>query len=134
MPLISVLRDDRAAPAIVDADGGEIDILTNPVGCRKSADWKAKVSGCIEADVAVRQEDVVILECDRPVRREAEFNTGTDRATPSGLPRTVQQQSCRNDERPVFVGNDSGAALHVEQDIVPGVTDLAGEQAECPNL
>ena len=75
----SVFGDDRAAEAIVHADSAQIDILADAQGrAYAAADRRQR-------DVAVVQEDVVVFEADRPVRREAELDTGADRAAPAGF-------------------------------------------------
>src|ERR1700722_215913 len=74
--------------------------------------------------------DVVVLDCQRPVRREADFETGTDRATPAGLGRLVKRQAgCRGDAG-ILVGYDGAAAFDVPENVVPGVTDLPGEKGQ----
>src|SRR6516225_11237936 len=74
--LRSVAGDERAAEAIVDSGGEEIDVLTDAFGVEQRADRSGQV-------VAVgAQEDVVVLETSRPVRREAVLETNTDDSAP----------------------------------------------------
>src|SRR5207245_6064531 len=95
-------------------------------------------AGRVEGEGAVAQENVVILDADRPVRREAELETGADRATPAGIlgrsERGAGTGEAGRDEGVVFVADHGAAALHVEQHVVPGVADLACDQAESVDL
>src|SRR3954468_20544735 len=75
---------------------------------------------------------MVVFEADRPVRGEAVFDADADRAAPAGVVGTIELgsgQTARSDAA-VAVAGDGGAALHVKQRVIPGVADLAGEQAE----
>src|SRR4051812_10957436 len=128
MSVRSVPRDPRTAPAIVQADEAHVDVLPNPVAAEDPT------RGRCEADRAIAKENVVVLKAQRPVRGEAELQTGPDRTTPASLPRRSQQRAragrtCSSVDV-VLVANDGGAALHVEQHVVPGVTDLTGDEAE----
>src|SRR5205823_1893258 len=76
-------------------------------------------------------EQMIVFEARRPVRCKTKFKTAADRATPAGL------IDCRRSEYVTDSGIDVKAiarhrstALHVEQDIVPGIADLASEQSE----
>src|SRR5882724_5178370 len=84
----SVFRDHRAAPAIVDAGGDHIDVLTDAVGARIQADRGGKNGR--EADVAGAHEQMIVFNSSRPVRRESIFKTGPNRAAPAGFTRTVK--------------------------------------------
>src|ERR1700686_2931181 len=122
---MSVLRDDRAAPAVVHANGGQIDVLTDAIGCREQEEPRSR-----ESDVPGTHKQMVVFEGDRPIRSEAVFETCADRATPTGFPGTVDKQACRNGEGPILVASNRGTALDVDQDVVPGIADLTREQAE----
>src|SRR5229473_4167168 len=74
---------------------------------------------------------MVVFNAGRPIRGEGKFKTGADRATPAVVARRRREHQARRREDVIAVGDDSRAALYVEQDGVPGVTDLAGKQAEC---
>src|SRR5215475_12536833 len=100
-----VLRDDRAAELVVQADEAHVDVLLDAKG----------VAG--NGDVLVAQEEVVVLDANRPVRRKADFQTCADRA--AGHVEGVK-----------LVADDRRTALHIEQDVVPGIADLASEQAK----
>src|SRR3954469_836553 len=128
MSVRSVPRDHRTAPAIVQADEAHVDVLPNPVAAEDPT------RGRCEADRAIAKEDVVVLKAQRPVRGEAELQTGPDRSTPASLPRRSQQRAragrtCSSVDV-VLVADDGGAALHVKQHVVPGVTALTGDEAE----
>src|SRR3954447_15847629 len=75
---------------------------------------------------------MVVFEADRPVRGEAVFDADADRAAPAGVVGTIELgsgQTTRSDTA-VAIAGDGGAALHVKQCVIPGVADLAREQAE----
>src|SRR5215468_2630306 len=76
-----VLPDNRAAPAIVHADGSDVSVLLDVVPAGRNTNPPVEV----EIDVSAAQEEVVVFECDRPVRSERDFNAGADRATPAAL-------------------------------------------------
>src|SRR4029077_6024098 len=116
--LISVLGDDRAAELVVQADEAHVDVLTDAVGPDETR----------EGHVLVLQEAVVVPDADRPVRREAELEAGTDRATPAGLAGRAEQRARGRAVDVELVADDSRAALHVGEHVVPGVADLTGDQ------
>src|SRR3954453_11329471 len=127
----SVLRDDRAAESVVDAGGDQINVLADAVSARERADRRQRAVGG-ERDVMAAHEQMVVFEADRPVRRKAVFDADADRAAPAGVVGTVELGSCKTarSDAAVAIASDGGAALHVKQCAVPGVADLAGEQAE----
>src|SRR3954468_4747366 len=130
MPRISVLRDDRTAPAIVDADGNEVDVLTDALRAEEVTD---RDQGTVADKVvaALAHEEVVVFDRGRPVRREAELETGADGAAPAGVADGVRELNVRSGiEGAETVAGDGTAALHVEQHIAEGIADLAGEEAE----
>src|SRR5712675_3147605 len=74
---------------------------------------------------------MVVFDARRPAGREAEFEAGADGAAPAGL--ILGRRHDRVTERGIdgeTIAGHGAAALHVEQDAVPGPTDLAGEQSE----
>src|SRR5882757_9004454 len=75
----SVLRDHRATPAVVDADGDEIDVLTDAIGAEEEAARRGEGVGL------VLHEQMIVFERSRPVRGEAVFEADADRATPAGV-------------------------------------------------
>src|SRR5690242_3108067 len=79
----SILGDDRAAPAIVDADGDEIDVLLDALVEGQASSTNHAIGG--EGVGAVAHEQVVVLDRRRPVRGEAEFEACTHRAAPAGV-------------------------------------------------
>src|ERR1700719_1525775 len=68
----SVFREDRAAPAIVDADGDEIVIAANAVGADGHASGEVG-----EGRVVIGDEQMVVFNRRRPVRGKAEFHACT---------------------------------------------------------
>src|ERR1700688_758466 len=73
---------------------------------------------------------MIVFDPDRPARREAVFKTGADGAAPARFAALIERDASGRDEAGVLVGGDGAAALHVPKHIVPGVADLAREQAE----
>src|SRR5262249_1905051 len=126
----SVLRDHRAAPAIVHADGDEVDVLPDAIGAEKRAGHTGDaVVG--EGEGAIAHEQVIVFDRGRPVRREAVLEARADRATPAGVADGVGGENVGADnEAAEAVVRHRGAALHVEQHVVDGIADLAGEKAE----
>src|SRR3954453_20693265 len=115
----SVTAEARAAELVVQADEAHVDILTDAIGRRHQR----------EGDVLVLQEDVVVPDANRPVRREAVLQAGTDRATPAGLIGRGQQCAAKGRDF-ILAADDSRTALGVNEDVVPGVADLTGDQTE----
>src|SRR6185295_18852427 len=60
----------------------------------------------------------------------AVFEAGTDRATPAGVAGRGEQRTAAESGDLVLVADHSGTTLDVDQDVVPGVPDLAGDQTE----
>src|SRR3954451_17171476 len=119
----SVTAEARAAELVVQADEAHVDILTDAIGRGHQR----------EGDVLVLQEDVVVLDANRPVRGETVLEAGTDRATPTGL--IVRGQQCAAKGRDfILAAGDSRTALGVNEDVVPGVADLTGDQTERVDL
>src|SRR3569832_170294 len=110
-------RERRAAEPVVQASREQVHVLLDAGGLDAG-----------EGVVLATQEDVVVLEAERPVRREAVFEAGADRRTPAGV---AGRAEVRSSEADVILVVDHGrTALGVQQHVVPGVTELTGEQAE----
>src|SRR5471030_3191453 len=75
----SIFGDDGTAPAIVDTNGNQIDILADAVGSEEH------IGGIHKCRQLVAHEQMIVLKGSRPVRREADFDAGADRAAPTGL-------------------------------------------------
>src|SRR5205085_1921857 len=119
----SIFGGDRSAEAIVDACGYEINVLADPVGTEEGA---GRVR---ERDQAILHEEVIIFDGDGPTRRKAEFDAGANRPTPAGVPACGGRlHATKINMEPV--GRHGGAALHVDQHVVPGVAELPGEEAK----
>src|SRR6266851_1360035 len=102
----SVLCDHRAAELVVQARGEEIDILLDAVGACGHAGRGDEV------DSLPVHEHVVVLDADRPVRREAVFETGANHATPAGLAAGRSTQRAGRGRKNVVLGvGHSGTAL-----------------------
>src|SRR3954468_304105 len=86
--------------------------------------------GCRERNVAGAHEQVVVFKGTGPVRRKADFNSGADTPPPAGFARLIIFVAGCGEEGAVFVVGDRSAALHVPKNVVPGVADLAGEEAD----
>src|SRR5258708_34009911 len=78
----------------------------------------------------VTHEQVIVLDRNRPIRCESEFEAGSDDTTPACFTRRIEQRACGGHRTSEFVVGHGGAALHIPKDVVPGIPDLAGEQAE----
>src|SRR5882724_6504088 len=125
--LTSVFRDHRATPAVVDSRGDHIDVLTDAVDSRINADRGGKNGR--EADVASAHEQMIVFNGSRPVRRKSIFKTGPDRAAPAGFTGAIKHRAADGQTLVLVVG-DGGAALHIPKNVVPGIADLAREQAQ----
>src|SRR5438552_3694724 len=120
----SVLRDDRAAELVVRARGDEIDVLTDAVGADEAATRRGESVGTI------LHEQVIELDANRPVRGESVFEASADRATPAGVVAGDASERASNGVDAVAIRGHRSTALDVEQDVVDGIADLTGEQAE----
>ena len=79
----------------------------------------------------VLHEQVIVLDANRPVRGEGVFEAGADRAAPAGVVAgDASERAAYNVVDAVAVRGHRSTALDVEQDVVDGITDLTGEQAE----
>src|SRR5688500_12046734 len=82
----SILRDHRATPAIVDADGDEIDVLTDALVERHAGRADGSDSAVAHKGMGtILHEHVIVFDAGRPVRRETIFEAHTDHATPTGI-------------------------------------------------
>src|SRR6267142_2460234 len=129
----SVTGDDRAAKTIVDAGSDEIDVLSDAVCPRGEGDSGSRG----KADVTVAHKQVIIFNCERPIRSERVFATDSNNATPAGFgcPIDIGVENGRiDDEAIILVVGNGGATLHVKQERVPGITDLTGEETDCIDL
>ncbi len=94
-----------------------------------------EVAGASEIDVTTFEEDVIVLDANRPIRRKAIFEAGADRPAPAGLvARPIEFKAGCNVKGPVAIADDGGATFDVEQGVVPGVTDLARDQTKGVNF
>src|SRR3954471_21951572 len=65
------------AELVVDPDQTDVDVLLDALG---RSDDTGRID---EVEVLVAQEQVVVFDADRPVRREGIFDTCADRAAPA---------------------------------------------------
>src|ERR1700738_4649893 len=131
----SVLPDDRTTPVetVVDASSDEVHILVDRVSAEYAADRydSGSQNTCRrEAATMVTHEQVIVLDRNRPIRCESEFEAGSDDPTPACFTRRIEQCAVGGHRTSVFVVGHSRATLHIPKDVVPGIADLAGEQAE----
>jgi hypothetical protein len=77
--LRSVLGNHRTGEAIVDADGRHVDVSLDAVGARH------RPRGRGQGDRVGPHKQVIVFDANRPVRREADLDAGTDSATLTGL-------------------------------------------------
>src|SRR5665647_2577565 len=87
-------------------------------------------SSIVKGDIAGAHEHVIVFNSERPVRGEAVFEADADHATPAGFRGTVESDTGQIIDAGILVVSDGGTALHVQQHVVPSVTNLTGEQAE----
>src|ERR1700738_3014341 len=117
--------------AVVDARSDHINVLTDRVGAEYAAGRDASQNACrCGGDVAVTHEKVIVLDRNRPIRCESEFEARSDDTTPACFTRRIEQRACGGHRTSVFVVGHGRAALHIPKDVVPSIADLAGEQAE----
>src|SRR5260370_30880426 len=95
----SVLPDDRATPVevVVDASGDEVHILVDRVSAEYAADRydSGTQNGCRrEAATMVTHEQVIVLDRNRPIRCESEFESRSDGTTPACFTRRIEQCAC----------------------------------------
>ncbi|KTT92199.1 hypothetical protein NS44R_14730, partial [Mammaliicoccus sciuri] len=77
---------------------------------------------------------MVVFDTSGPVRREADFDAGADGAAPAGVAGAAGEHAGRREEGPVTIVGQRRTTLGVQQHVVDGVADLAGEQAERVDL
>src|ERR1700733_10035101 len=130
----AVLRDHRATERVVDAHRAHVDILLDILGTIETS------KGIDEVLAAAAHEEMVIFDRDRPARREAGFKAGPDSATPTRFAGLIEDGTDREANRgglcdpAILIVRDGCAALHVPEHVVPGVADLAGEEADGVDL
>ncbi len=93
----SVLREARPAEAVIDARSNHINVLTDPVSpeyCARSDSPNPQNTSRYEADVAVTHEKVIVLDRNRPIRCESEFEARSDDTTPACFTRRIEQRAC----------------------------------------
>jgi hypothetical protein len=117
-----------AAPVevVVHASRDKIHIAADPISTKDGgSSWNKK------RRVAVAHEDMIVLNGNRPIRGKAVFEADANCAAPLRViaGRSYNRVRCGKEDIPTIVGH-RGAALHVEQDVVPGIANLAGEQPE----
>src|ERR1700733_5661766 len=89
----SVSRDATTpVEMVVDARGDHIDVLMDAVGAENAAgrDTSQNALRC-GADALVTHEEVIVLERNRPIRREADFNARSDHTAPTRVIHRVEQ-------------------------------------------
>ena len=118
---------------VVDASGDQVDILVNRVSAEDAADRydSGTQNTCRrEAIIMIAHEQVIVLDRYRPIRCESVFEARSDDSTPAGFTRRIEQRASGGHRTSEFVVGHGGATLHIPKHVVPGITDLAGEQAE----
>src|ERR1035437_237673 len=84
----------------------------------------------VKADIAGAHEHVIVFKPNRPIRSEAIFTADTNHGTPARFRGRVESYIGRDIDAAILVVSDGGTALHVQQHVVPSVTNLTGEQAK----
>src|SRR3569832_2358990 len=109
-------RERRAAEPVVQASREQVHVLLDAGGLDAG-----------EGVVLATQEDVVVLEAERPVRREAVFEAGADRRTPAGV---AGRAKIRSSEANIILVVDHGhTALGGRRRGGPGGAGRAGGRA-----
>src|SRR6478736_9090499 len=122
----AVTAEAVTAEAVVEAHGDHIHVL---------ADVIVEKSGPNRIDdreriVRVTHEQMVVFDTHGPIRREAILDSDTHGATPAGRACRGKFKAGKGVEDAEPIAGHRRAALEVEQRRVPGVADLAGEQAD----
>lgn len=87
-------------------------------------------NGCWEGYVAALHEQVVILDAGGPTWREADFDTGAERATPTHVVVSGNLGPIYHRVDVIGIACHRSAALGVEQHGIERVADVAGQQAQ----
>src|SRR5215471_442125 len=119
-------RSAPAAEAIVDSDSDHVHVLADPVA---KYGREARINPDAEGVVRTPHEQMVVFNTDRPVRREAILKADPHSAAPARVAYRGQADPGDRVQYIKAIAGHSRAALQVEQCRVPGVTDLAGEEA-----
>ena len=83
-----------------------------------------------ERIIGIAHPQVVVFNTKRPVRCEAVLKSNTGGAAPAGRAGRGQFNAGNRFEDAKAVARHRRTALYVEQRCVPGVADLAGEEAD----
>src|SRR5215831_6148356 len=117
-----------AAEAIVDAHRNHIHVLGDMI--ERTSKKRGDRDSVHERVVRVTHEQVVVFDADGPIRREAVFISDAHGAAPAGGIQRGETNSSGRIEQTKAIACDRRAALEVEQRLVPGVSDLAGEKTD----
>src|SRR5262249_14328037 len=133
--LRSVLRDNRGAPAIVEADLGGVDARVGVCVGEQHADRSSQRGG--RAGVALVGAKVEILALQAPVVIEGIFDARTNCVGNLGVVAAIDDQEARTAARgasadagvaeAVGVVDEGHATLDIEQGIINGPTGAASE-------
>ena len=82
-----------------------------------------------ERIIGIAHEQVVVFNTERPVWCEAVLKSDADGAAPAGRAGRGQFNAGNRFEDAKAVARHRRTALYVEQRLIPGVADLAGEEA-----
>src|SRR4029453_19337606 len=121
----TIIWDHLDAPveAVVDASGDEVHILADRVCAEYAADRydSGTQNTCRrEAVTMVTHEQVIVLDRNRPIRCESEFEARSDDTTPACFTRRIEQRACEwwcGHRTSVFVVGHGRAALHIPKDV-----------------
>src|SRR5580692_4598483 len=89
----SVPAGGEATPVevVIDARRDHIDVLTDRVGAEYAAGRDNRDGACrYGGDAAVTHEKVIVLDRNRPIRCESEFEAGSDDTAPACFPRRIE--------------------------------------------
>src|SRR6185295_9015972 len=87
-----------------------------------------------ERIIGIAHEQVVVFDTERPVRCEAVLKSDAYGAAPAGRAGRGQFNAAKRFKNAKAVARHRRTALYVEQRLIPGVADLAGEEADTIGL
>jgi len=84
---MSVFRDNRTTPTVVDTRRDQIDVLMDSVGTHQSACGanRRDNTGRGKPNGSVAHEHVIVFDAEGPIRRKAKFKSGADVTPPPTL-------------------------------------------------
>src|SRR4029077_15094233 len=113
------------AEAVVHAQCDHMHVLADPIERTGKDAVRDR-----ERIVCVAHKQVVVFDTDRPILSEAILESDTHGAAPEGVACRGEFKAGKCVKYAKTIARHRPAAPHVEQRLVPGVADLAGEKAD----